>query len=135
MTLTEIVNVYPIVSLIIISVFVTLISTLVQKYLTDQKHMKAMRARQKELQKELKDCKDDGTKMKEIQVEMMKITGTMMKSSFKPMFITFIPFILLFTWIRGIYGGEEPLLAGWFWYYFGFSIISSTTLRKLLKVA
>jgi len=66
---------------------------------------------------------------------MLKLTGVMMKSSFKPMFVTIIPFLLLFAWLRGIYGGEDPLLGGWIWYYLGFSVVSSIIIRKIMKVA
>jgi uncharacterized membrane protein (DUF106 family) len=66
-----------------------------------------------------------------IQSEMLQITGTMMKSSFKPMLVTFIPFLLLFYWIKGIY---TPILASWFWYYLGASLVSSLIFRKLLKI-
>ena len=134
MAITELIQAYPIPSVIVIAIGVTLISSLITKWLTNQEHLKSLKERQKELQKELKTCKDD-CKMKEIQMEMMKITGTMMKSSFKPMLITIVPFLILFAWIRGIYGGEQPLLASWFWWYLGASLVSSLILRKVLKMA
>jgi uncharacterized membrane protein (DUF106 family) len=133
MTITGIMQMYPIYSLIVVSIFVTLVSTLAHKWLTNQEHMKNMKKRQKELQKELKACKDDECRMKEIQVEMMKITGKMMKSSFKPMFVTIIPFLILFAWLRGTY--TEIMGSTWIWYYLGFSVVSSMILRKVFKVA
>ena len=91
-----------------------------------------MKARQKEIQKELKGCKD-GKIMKELNSELMKLTGVMFKSSMKPMFVTIIPFLLLFWWLRGIY---EPLMgSGWIWWYIGFSVVSSIIIRKIMKVA
>jgi len=130
---TELIQAHPIISIIVISIGVTLISSLVTKWLTNQEHLKSMKERQKELQKELKDCKDD-CQIKEIQMEMMKITGTMMKSSFKPMFITIIPFLILFAWLKSVY---TPLLGfwGWFGWYLGASIVSSMIFRKLFKMA
>jgi uncharacterized membrane protein (DUF106 family) len=56
----------------------------------------------------------------------------MMKSSFKPMFVTMIPFFILFYWIRNTY---SPILPSWFWYYLGAGIISSILFRKWLKMA
>lgn len=135
MVITEFINANPKTSIIIISVAVTFFATLVTKWLTNQEHMKAMKVRQKELQKELKDCKDDECKMKEIQAEMVSITGKMMKSSFKPLLVTMVPFLILIYWLRGVYGGEEPLLASWIWWYLGASVASSIFLRKILKVA
>jgi len=94
--------------------------------------MKSLKKRQKEIQKELKGCKDECL-MKELNSEMLKLTGVMMKSSFKPMFVTIIPFLLLFWWLRGIY---TPIMGGsWIWYYLGFSIVSSIILRKVMDVS
>ena len=71
--------------------------------------------------------------MKELNSEMMKITGVMFKSSMKPMFVTIIPFLLLFAWLRGIY---VPVMGNsWIWYYIGYSVVASIILRKVFKVA
>lgn len=134
MTLTEVMTANPKISLAVISVVVTFIATLAHKHLTDQEHMKNLKKRQKEIQKELKGCKDEKI-LKELNSEMLKLTGVMMKSSFRPMFVTIIPFLILFAWIRGIYGGEPPVLSGWIWYYLGFSVVSSIIIRKIMKVA
>ncbi|MCK5321094.1 DUF106 domain-containing protein [Candidatus Pacearchaeota archaeon] len=133
MTLTEMVILHPYISLAVISFCVTLVSTLVQKWLTNQEHMKSLKMRQKEIQKELKGCKEEHI-LKELNLEMLNLTGIMMKSSMKPMFVTIIPFLILFNWLKGTYGAEEPLIASWIWYYLGFSIVSSMALRKVLNV-
>jgi len=132
MTITEMMAANPKTALLIVSVIVTLISTLAHKWLTNQEHMKNLKKRQKEIQKELKGCKDE-CKMKELNAEMLKMTGVMMKASFKPMFVTIIPFLLLFGWLRGIY---VPLMGnGWIWYYLGFSVVASIILRKVMDVS
>jgi len=131
MGVIEIINLYPLYSLAGVSVMVTLISTILQKKLTDQAHLKHLKQRQKEIQKELKNCKDDCL-MKELNAELLSLTGLMFKSSMKPIFVTFIPFILLFAWLRGIY---LPLVSGWIWWYLGFSMASSLILRKIFDVA
>lgn len=131
MTLKELIVANLIPSLIVISFLVTLISTLLQKWLTNQEHLKNLKKRQKEIQKELKGCKD-GKIMKELNAEMMKLTGLMFKSSLKPTFVTIIPFLLLFAWLRGIY--STAMGSSWIWYYLGFSILSSMLLRKVLDV-
>ena len=130
MAIIELINSYPLYSLAGISAGVTLVSTLAQKYLTDQEHLKHLKKRQKEIQKELKGNKD-GDLIKELNSELMKLTGVMFKSSMKPMFATIIPFLLLFYWLKGVY---VEILPHWIWYYLGFSILSSTIYRKLLKV-
>ena len=130
--ITEMLSASPKFSIAIFSVLVTLASTLVQKWLTNQEHLKSLKKRQKEIQKELKNCKD-GCVMKELNAEMMKLTGVMFKSSMKPMFVTIIPFLILFGWLRGVY---VPLLGNsWIWYYLGYSIVSSIIIRKVFKVA
>ena len=132
MTITEMMIANPKISIGVFSVLVTLASTLAQKWLTNQEHLAALKKRQKEIQKELKGCKEECV-MKELNAEMLKLTGVMFKSSMKPMFVTIIPFLILFTWLRGIY---VPLLGtGWIWYYLGYSIVASMILRKVLKVA
>jgi uncharacterized membrane protein (DUF106 family) len=110
---------------------VTFISTLITKFLTNQEHLKGLKQRQKELQEEMKKHKANPSKLMELQSEALKITGTMMKSSFKPLFITFIPFLILLYWIRATY---DPILSSWIWWYLGASIISSLILRKVLNV-
>ena len=132
MTFTEMMIANPKVSIAIFSIIVTTLSTLAQKWLTNQEHLKSLKKRQKEIQKELRGCKDQCL-MKELNSEMMKITGVMFKSSMKPMFATIIPFLILFAWLRGIY---VPVMGNsWIWYYIGYSVVASIVLRKVLKVA
>ena len=133
MTITEIITLYPRISIICFSIVITLISTLVTMWLTNQEHLRELKKRQKEIQKELRTLKPGDGKYKELQSEVLQITGTMMKSSFKPLLITMIPFLILFYWIRSIY---TPIMGfGWFWYYLGASIVASTIFRKLFKMA
>lgn len=132
MTIKEMMIANPQISIATVSIIVTLISTLAQKWLTNQEHLKTLKARQKEIQKELKGCKEP-TLMQELNSEMMHLTGLMFKSSMKPMFATMIPFLILFWWLKSIY---IPLLGhGWIWYYLGYSVASSIIIRKVLKVA
>ena len=120
-------------SLIIFSALITLISTGVTMWLTDQEHMKSLKKKQKELNKQLKTAKPGDKLFKEVQAEIMKISGTMMKSQFKPMFVTIVPFLILFSWLRGFY---TPLMgSSWIWYYIVSSIVFSTIYRKVFKMA
>ena len=135
MIITDFITAYPRASIIIIAVAITLISTLITKWLTNQEHLRSLKARQKELQAEMKKHKDNPKMLQELQSETLQITGVMMKSSFKPLLITFIPFLLLFYWIRSIYGGEPSLLGGWFWYYLVSALVSSIIFRKIFKMA
>ena len=131
MTLSEVMVANPRVSILVVSVVVTFVATLAHKWLTNQEHMKSLKTRQKEIQKELKGCKD-GKVLKELNAEMMKLTGVMMKSSMKPMFVTIIPFLILFAYLRSVF---TPVMGStWIWYYLGFSIVASIVIRKVMKV-
>ena len=133
MIITELMLAYPRATIIFWGIVVTAISTLITKWLTDQEHLKGLKERQKELQAEMKKHKDNPKIMEEMQMEILQITGKMMKSSFKPMFITFVPFILLFTWLRSVY---VPLMGfSWFWWYLGSSLVFGIGFRKLFKLA
>ena len=122
----------PKVSIAVFSVFITAVSTLVQKHFTDQEHLKALKKRQKEIQAELKKTKEPSL-LQELNAEMLQLTGAMFKSSMKPMFVTMIPFLALFAWLRSIY---VPLMGtSWIWYYLGYSVVASMILRKVMKVA
>ena len=89
----------PLYGLGVVALLMTLVSTIVQKKFTDQEHLKHLKQRQKELQKELKKEKDQDI-LKELNAEFLGLTSSMMKSSFKPIFVTFIPFILIFWWLK-----------------------------------
>jgi uncharacterized membrane protein (DUF106 family) len=100
--------------------------------MTNQEHLKSLKDRQKQIQIDMKKCKPGEKLFDELQSEMLQISMIMMKSSFKPVLITFIPFILLFNWIKNIY---TPLLPRWIWYYLISSIVFSIIYRKVFKMA
>ncbi len=132
MALSEVMVANPRISILVVSVIVTFVSTLAHKWLTNQEFLASLKKRQKEIQKELRGCKD-GCVMKELNAEMMKLTGVMFKSSMKPMFVTIIPFLILFAWLRNVF---TPVMgSSWIWYYIGFSVVCSILLRKVLRVA
>ena len=121
----------PKLTIIILSILVTLFMTLVTKYSTNQDRMKELKKVQKACQIKLKDAKGDTLKQKEIQKELMACSMELMKHSFKPMLITFIPLLVLIWWIRGVY---SDVLNGWIWYYILASVASSLVFRKVFNV-
>jgi len=132
MIIKELLIINPKLSVSIVAFFITLIMTLITKHTTNQNRMKELKEIQKACNIKLKDNSGNPQKMQEIQKEIMECSFELMKHSFKPLFITFIPLIIFFWWIRGIY---TPILAGWLWWYIGVGVISSIVLRKILKVA
>ena len=133
MTLKEIIISNPKVSLVTISFLITLAMTLVTKYFTDQNKMKELKKIQKACQIKLKDNKGNLEEQKKIQKEMMACSMELMKHSFKPIIFTFIPLILIFWWVRGVFL-ETVIADTWLWWYIGAALISSIFLRKVLNV-
>ena len=95
----------PALTVLVIAFIVSLITTIANKLLVDQDEMNRVQAERKEFQKELREAqkRGDGKKVAELQAqqtEMMQKQSAMMTNSFKPMFVTFIPIILIFFWMR-----------------------------------
>lgn len=125
-------------NLLLLSFAITLVMTILYKFLTDQKLMKELKDEMKELQKEMKTLKDNPEKMMEVQKKAMERNMKYLLQSLKPTLITFIPVLVIFEWMRQYYIsiGNPDVLFGlsWIWIYILFSIALSLALRKLLKV-
>lgn len=130
----------PLFSLLLISLFVGIISTLSYKYLTNQKLMKETKEEIKKSQEEMKLLKDNPSKMMEKQSEIMKKNFSMMKESYKSILYTFPIFIIIFLLIQKVYAplGKINIISSfgltWLWIYILSSFVFSIILRKWLKV-
>ena len=117
---------------------IALLTTIIQKYTTDQKTIKELKEKQKEINKKTKEFRHDPQKMMEIQKELMPISMKMMKLSMRPIIFTGIPFILSFRWFMDYFTLiGDPRFFGflsWFWFYLIFVLIFGMILRKILKV-
>ncbi|OIO80533.1 hypothetical protein AUJ84_03205 [Candidatus Pacearchaeota archaeon CG1_02_32_132] len=129
----EFINAQPRTSIIIISILVSFFISLINFFVLDKEKMRTSRARQKELQQEMKKYKDNPAKIMEMQKEMMTHVGDSFKHSLKPMLITLIPILLVFSWIRGVFL-ETTIAKTWFWYYLVSAIAGSLVFRKLFKL-
>ena len=78
---------------------ISLIITLVYKWVTDQNMMKKLKEEQKEYQKKIKTLKENPSEMMKVQKQAMKKNMEYMKHSFKPTLITMLPIILIFGWM------------------------------------
>lgn len=123
---------------IIITLFVTFITTLVQKYATDQDALKAIKDEQKAMQQEMKNYQNNPQKMLEFQKKQFEKIPETMELTMKPLLYTAIPFIILIRWFSDTFKNlNDPEFFGfmsWFWAYLLLAIIFSIILRKLLKV-
>ncbi len=125
----------PKISMILLAVLVSLFISIVNFFILDKDRMRAIKKRQKELQKEMKVHQKAGNqdKMMELNKELLSQTGEMMRHSFKPMLITLIPIIIFFSFMRSIYD-TTTIADTWFWWYLLGAIIGSILWRKLLKL-
>ncbi len=129
------INQNPRVSIILISLTITLLITLVNFFFLDKEKMRGIKARQKELQVKMKEHQKAGEtdKIMELQKELFSSTGEMMKHSLKPMLITMIPIIVLFSFIRNVYA-ETIISSSWFWYYLVSALAGSMLFRKIFNL-
>ena len=136
LTLGPFASLSPLYSLLTISFFLTLITTLIYKYTTDQVMLKSFKEESKKLQEEMKLLKNNPNKMMEKNKELMEKNMKMMTQSIKPLLYTIIPFGIIFFGLRNIYEQFGKILFGlsWIWIYVISSIVFSIILRKLLKV-
>jgi uncharacterized membrane protein (DUF106 family) len=126
------------VGMLVIVFFITLISTLVQKYATDQKALKELREEQKLFQEEMKKYRENPAKMAELSKKQGEFMVRTFRLTSRATLFTIVPFMLFFKWFGDFFTTlGNPMFFGfmtWFWFYFIFTIIFSVFLRKWLKV-
>jgi uncharacterized membrane protein (DUF106 family) len=130
MAIIELIQNYPRISIIVLSLIITLLITIVNFFMVDRKRMKEIRDKQKKLREEMKSFKDNPEKMLEINKKMMEDMPEQLKHSFKPMLVTLVPLLILFSWLRTTYA-ETIIASTWIWWYIGASIVFSIILRKV----
>jgi uncharacterized membrane protein (DUF106 family) len=101
----------PVAGVIIISFLISLIITIVYKFMTDQTMMKDLKEQQKEFQKKMKEHRKDPEKLMKVQKQAMEVNMKYMTQSFKPTLITFIPIIIIFGWLNGNLA-YDPIMPG-----------------------
>jgi len=126
-----------------ISVMISFISALVRRATVDLDKVKDSREKVKDHQKKMREAqkKGDTDQMLKIQEEMTKQLMIQMKQNFKPILITWIPFIVVFKWLADQYGSAGNVAnilgisLGWFWWYFVISFLASTVVNKIVQVS
>ncbi len=126
------------VGMLIIVFVLTLITTLVQKYATDQKTLKEIKKEQKEIQKQMKEFKDHPEKLSHLQKKQFAMFPKQMKLSMRGIAYTGVPFILLFRWFYDYFDvlGNPKFFGflGWIWFYLIAAMIFSSIMRKQMDV-
>ena len=137
-TFGYILNINLTIGFLFITFLITLLTTLVQKYTTDQEALKQLKEDQKKLQEEMKMHTNDPSKVMELQKKQFENFPKTFDLTMKPLLYTAIPFILLIRWFSDIFKNlGDPRFFGflsWLWFYIIFSLIFNIILRKILKV-
>ena len=126
------------IGMLIIVLLITLITTIIQKYATDQKALKELREEQKLLQAEMKKYEKNPEKIAELSKKQFEFIPKTFKLTSRAVAFTGIPFILFFRWFNDVFTVMgNPKFFGfitWFWFYFIFTIAFGSILKKWLKV-
>jgi uncharacterized membrane protein (DUF106 family) len=92
-------NINPLVAVVIMALFISVLIIFITKFMTDQKLMKSLKENLKGHQKQIKELKSNPAKAMEVQKKAMELNMKYMMHSMKPTLITFIPIILIFGWM------------------------------------
>ena len=89
------------------SFLVSLGTSIVYKFTTDQRKMREMKAELKVLQSKLRSGED----LKQVNKRMWEVNGEYMSESLKPTIFTLVPVLLVFVWL-GSFLAYDPILPG-----------------------
>ncbi len=129
--------------MLLIVLMITLVTTVIQKYATDQEALKELKKEQKILQEEMKKYKDHPEKVAELSKKQFQFIPKTFKLTSRAIMFTGIPFILFFRWFSDVFITMEAIIGApvkflgflsWFWFYLIFTMVFSTILRKTFKV-
>lgn len=101
----------PFLAIFIVSLLLSVLITVIYKFMTDQELMKTLKADMKAMQKEMKALKEHPEKLMAAQKKVMDKNMKYMMHSMKPTLVTFIPIILIFGWLNANFA-YEPITAG-----------------------
>ncbi len=129
--------------MLLIVLIITLVTTIIQKYATDQEALKELKKEQKILQEEMKKYKDHPEKVAELSKKQFQFIPKTFKLTSRAIMFTGVPFILFFRWFSDVFitmeattGAPVKFLGflSWFWFYLIFTMVFSSILRKTFKV-
>ncbi len=131
--IVDIIQNSPRISIVVIAALVSLFISAINYFVLDKNKLRESRKRQKELQVQMKQYKNDPSKQMELSKEMVNHSMEQFRHSMKPMIITLIPVLVVFWWIKGVFI-ETTLAGSWFWWYLVSAIIFSFAFRKVFKL-
>jgi uncharacterized membrane protein (DUF106 family) len=98
--LTPLLKLPPFWAIAVISLILSLVITIIYKYVTNQKELKRLREETKTLQTDMKAAQGDMQKMTALNQRLLSNTSEQMKHTFKSYIFTFIPAILILGWLQ-----------------------------------
>ena len=136
----------------VVAIIVGVTSVSAQYILVDQKRMKQIRKELAEFNKKMRQAQLKGSKKEQRKLEVRKkqiskLNAEMMGMSTRPMFLTIIPIMIFFGWVRSQPVAAELVIdlpftlpyfgdsLGWLGWYLLCSFFFSQTLRKVLDMA
>ncbi len=84
---------------VLISFFVSIVTILVYKYTTDQVLMKNLKEELDKLNKDMRKYMNDKSKTAELHKQLWQKQGIMFRHSMTSTLITFLPIVILFSWL------------------------------------
>ena len=109
--LRPLLNVSPFLVILVVSIVLSVVTTIIYKYATDQTRLRKLKADLKRHQKKAMNAKDDPSTAMRHQKEIMKLNGEYFRASMKSMLYTFLPIIIFFGWLSANVA-FAPLLPG-----------------------
>ncbi len=123
--------------MIIVAGIITLFITIVQKYTIDAETLTRLKKEQKDISEQMKQFRNDPTKMLELQKKQMPLMREIMEVTMGSTLYSAVPIILFFRWFADYFAAANVKVFGfmsWFWAYILVSIILSSIFRKIFKL-
>ena len=83
------------------TIVISLISTIAYKYTTDQKKMKRIKEKLKDLQAQMKEARGDQDRMLKLNAQIMKSHNEYSMQSMRSILFTIIPVMIIFIYLQG----------------------------------
>ncbi len=96
---------------VILSFLITLLTTLIYKWTTNQSLMKSLKDEIKSLQGLMKEAKSDPDEAMKLNQKLMAVNSKYFMQSMKPLFYTMLPILLIFGWMQASLA-FDPLVVG-----------------------
>jgi len=138
----------PVWDIALIATMIVLFTFVVRKIMMDQSKQDNMKSKQKEINKRYQEAMKSGDqeRIKKAEKEYKELMGLIkdnLKDSLKPMYITFIPIIIVFWFLKDNYDGVGNILTlpflgwelTWFWWYIIIAISCSIIFEKVYDIA